>query len=848
MQYLNEEKKFEILGKFKSFVAYQCSFESPDLPFTYISEGCEALLGYSPQELELGVVCFMDMVHPEDIENVREQYESTLAIGAPAEINFKLRAKDGTERRVLSRSRVAGTNDRGMPSIVEGVLTDITKELQMETTRAANRSTSDFLSKMGYEVRTPMNAILGLAEISLQQNLPDNVREYTQTILKSGNKLMDALNNIMDFKRLEDGSFEVINESYDLASLINDLINTAKRDLGDLRLQVFIDSKIPTGLLGDSIRLHQVIKILLSNAMKFTDTGFVAFSINGETSGNTVKLTITVEDTGRGIKGEDLGKLFKEFSQFDNKVIEGTGLGLVIAYSLLKMMGGTIDIVSEPRMGTVVTVTIAQDIIDQSPICTVNEPENKKVLILEKDPIFADFISRTFKDLGVAYTIAEPSKAIDKASYTHVFSDELLNPLFCLPVANVLNDAEKDNLMGKTTYARFTVPEARVLVVDDVSANFVVASGFLQAYNMDLDFCESGPEAIKAVKLKKYDLILMDHLMPGMTGSEATQVIRSLEEGKTDCKNVPIIALTANAGYTSKELFRKSGANDFVSKPINASKLYFAIEKWIPQEMRQPIPEPLQGSIKETPLSFSIEGVNTKKGIMLTGGKIDFYLRVLRIYYKNCRKIIPELKDCEQNNNMVNYHVYSHSIAGISEGIGADEIAETARKLEEAAEKNDYEYVRANSPPFINKLEALLKNIHPLVEAVADKPIKTPPKGKKRILIIDDTDYYLTFLHEILTGEYVTMSSLDGPDGLEAAGLSLPDLIMLDLHMPGMTGYEVLAALKADESLNHIPVIIMSANAIAEDEVKALAASAYIKKPFEPKMVKETINFILGGV
>ena len=887
-QFLNLETQAEILGKFPIFMAYRCLYEPPFLSFTEVSDGCESLTGYSAGELTSGNFYLTAIVHPDDTERVKSRHNTALSVGAPVESGFRILTKNGTEKWVLSRARVAKTDSQGMPHIIEGFLICITKEIKSEATSTANRTNHDFLSSMGYAVRTPMNAILGLTEISLRTQLPQHIREYSQLVRKAGHKLMSALDNIADYKNIESGNLKIVIQEYSLTSLIIEVIDKVKEHLGDLDFHVFVDSTLPRTLEGDVARVQQVLMNLLSNAIKFTDKGFVSFSVEGDVSGNTANLVFTVEDTGRGIKESDYENLFKAFTQFDMKTIEGTGLGLNITRGLLKLMNGDISIASGFGVGSVATVTLPQEICgDKNPFCHVANAQNINALILEENPAYAASISRTIKNLGAKCTTVSTAKdllqELSNAKYSHIFADahtyaiflwndlpalkpdcdakivlisesegedssddlSLSKPVFCLPVADIFNNAAQSALKKMRTW--FIAPKARVLVVDDIGANFTVANAFLMPYRMKVDYVDSGEQALDAVKQKKYDLILMDHLMPAMTGTKAIQLIRKITDANTDCKNVPIIMLSANNDHQSKELFARSGANDFLPKPIVANALNAVAKKWIPKELQKPLTEAEVSAPLQSP-TFSIVGVDTLRGVVNSGGNIDTYLQVLKRFYAQGSSIAANLTKYADLCDMENYRVHVHALAGLSASIGADEIASAAYRMEISSAKGDADFVCPNTPVLISGLENLLKNIQPVVSGVTTEASKKAASevDKKKILIIDDTDVYLFMLDEILADTYETLSCLDGEDGLETAKLTMPDLILLDLIMPGKSGYEVLEAIRADEKLKHVPVVLMSAAQQDKERGASLGSSGYIQKPFEAAVVKSTIDSIIN--
>jgi CheY-like chemotaxis protein len=326
-----------------------------------------------------------------------------------------------------------------------------------------------------------------------------------------------------------------------------------------------------------------------------------------------------------------------------------------------------------------------------------------------------------------------------------------------------------------------------------------------------------------------------------MSGAQATASIRGLIGAKTDCANVPIIALTASTDYGSRELFQKCGASDFMQKPIDAKRLSSVIERYIPKEMQ------IQSSHTAAPTEtadFTIEKIDVQAGVTKTGGSVDTYLRVLKNYYESGEALAAELEKTSASSEVAKYRIKIHAIAGLSDVIGAHELSRLAKTLERAAKENNASHIKHATPSFIADFKKLLKNIEPVIKNTKVKEVEETMSDKK-ILIIDDTDSYILLLDELLAGDYEILSALDGEDGLETARFAKPDLILLDIVMPGISGIDVLKELKSDDSLKHIPVILMSAQNDDAKEGKALGAAGFCKKPFEPAKIKEAIASII---
>jgi len=727
---------------------YQAVNGTPNFTFTFVSKGAMDLTGYSPEELENGIK-FLELVHPDDVEIIERLYKQTIQVGLPLETIFRIKTKYGEEKKVWLSSKVTDTDDQGMPYVTEGFATDISKQIAMATASLANKAKFDFLAKMSQDIRTPMNEILGMAELGLRESSASKMREYTSTIKRAGKKLIHVLNNILDYSRIEGGDMEVFPEEYSLASLVNDVINTARPIVykNKLGFNVNVDSNLPDILVGDSPRIRQIILNLLSNAAKFTDTGYVSLSISCDIDGDEARFNIMVEDTGRGIKGEDIESIFEPFTQFDTKVIEGTGLGLAIVKNLAQLMDGDIYASSIPSVGSIFSVNIAQKISPHSnSICHIEH--DKKVLVFDCRAFCEAAVVRILDGLDVFYTSVTTLESfydeIVSEQYSFVFTSNntytrikkaypnlstdiefvivvehgekpserakeasIINmPVYCLPIADILNNKagyHSDYSEGEASTVEIIAPTAKVLIVDDIRANLVVANGLLLPYKMEIDLCENAMEAIEAVKNNDYDLVLMDHMMPVMNGVEATIAIR--EMGKT----MPIVALTANTAHGARELFSKSGFNDFMAKPIDLKRLDMIIEQWIPKEKQQRVVKTEEVVAKSAGLT--IEGIDVAKGISRTGGSESIYIQVIDAYYENGKKLVTEIEDAKASGDIELFTIHVHALKSASASIGAQALSDMAAELEHAGENADIAFINDNTDVFLTELQVILGNM-----------------------------------------------------------------------------------------------------------------------------------------
>ena len=375
----------------------------------------------------------------------------------------------------------------------------------------ANQAKTDFLSSMSHEIRTPLNAIVGFSNLLLDdKNLPDSAKDEVNDIVMASDNLLEIVNGILDISKIEAGKLEIVNTEYEVNKVIKELVSLTKGRLGDKPIELItkFDKSIPPVLYGDASRLKQICVNILTNAVKYTKEGSITFTINSIVKNEVCRLIIAVEDTGIGIKQENIGKLFNKFERLDledNVTIEGTGLGLAITKRLVDLMNGNIVVQSVFGKGSKFTVSIDQRIVEH-PTIKLEEQE---------------------------------------------------------------------------TYDKVKVKDKLVLVVDDNKINLKVAERLLETYGIKTECVESGFICIDNLKNgKKYDLILMDDMMPRMSGVETLKKIKSeIKDFK-----IPVIALTANALTGMKEKYINDGFDDYLAKPINKDQLNRVINEYLNTE------------------------------------------------------------------------------------------------------------------------------------------------------------------------------------------------------------------------------------------------------------------------
>lgn len=507
---------------------------------------------------------------------------------------------------------------------------------ELEVARASSDAKSAFLSSMSHEIRTPINAVLGFDEMILMENKDPGIAEYARDIQSAGRTLLALINDILDFSKIEAGKMDIIPVQYELTSTINDVVSmtmSAANDKG-LSFDVKVDPGTPHLLYGDEIRIKQCITNILSNAVKYTEKGGLSLEIGYEETekddaddSDCILLKVSVKDTGIGIRKEDMEKLFSAFDRLDqvrNRSIKGTGLGLSITKQLLESMGSRLEVESEYEKGSDFHFAVRQQVVTREEIGDLTEAFKKYI---PKD-----------------------------------------------------DDAYKDDA--------FYAPKASILVTDDTENNLLVVTRLLKRTGIHIDTSDSGLKTLELVQKNKYDIIYLDHMMPGMDGIETLHRMKEL--GGSLNRTTPVIVLTANAVSGSREMYLKEGFTDYMTKPVSYLTLKESLKRYLPddrKEERTPDTESYQGAEEEKAqnleLLSKIQGINIKEGVANTGDESTL-IDVMRSFAAAAGDASDRIEKELDAMDIKNYTVHVHALKSSARLIGAEELSAMALKMEDA--------------------------------------------------------------------------------------------------------------------------------------------------------------------
>jgi signal transduction histidine kinase/DNA-binding NarL/FixJ family response regulator/HPt (histidine-containing phosphotransfer) domain-containing protein len=674
----------------------------------------------------------------------------------PVENNITLYDKQGGERYFHNLCSPMSDEDGKLCGLIiiyydeTDIITAMTEAVE------ANNTKTKFLTTMSHEIRTPMNAIIGISEIGMgREGLSSETIEDLEKIHHSGYTLLGIINDLLDFSKIESGKLEITTDTYELASLIHDSAQLNATRIGSKELEFILDvaPDLPSMLIGDELRIKQILNNILSNAIKYTEKGQVVFSVRkGSCQGNTIEVIFEVKDTGQGMSKEQLEQLFDPYSRFNskiNKFTEGTGLGMNITKRLISLMHGSIDVTSKVGEGSTFSVKLGQEQVGSA--------------LLGKE---------TAENLGrFEYRTAKRSSGF------------------------------------KLTYV--PMPYGNVLIVDDIETNIYVASGLLKPYGLTIESVTSGQMAIDAVRAgKAYDIIFMDHMMPGMDGIEATKIIRSM--GYTQ----PIVALTANAIIGNAETFISNGFDAFISKPIDVRQLAETLHKFvrdrhpveaakyaesfrrhsadteanIPDLLASPEPDSMSVSaglgsmsvsadLGSMSVSSDLDSISSSAGPGSTSpsaglgsmspssglGSVspsaspgsmsvsaDLDPMLAKLFVKDARRAIHVLEEAVRTDDLHSYQIQAHAMKSALANIKCMSLSTHAKELEDAARNADSNLIHERHDTFLAKLQQVVDDIADSVPESVPTDSEVDPEVLKGIAAAA-AEYDSTVILSLLT-------------------------------------------------------------------------------------------------
>ena len=675
-------------------------------------------------------------------------------------------------------------------------------EKKLQESEEANKSAGDFLANVSHEIRTPINAVIGLSGVCIDREYDADIRVDLNSIRDAGKRVAEQVSDILDYSEIDRKRLAVNEEDYMMASVLNDLVNELRPYLRpELELVIDVDPELPSMMHTDVQKLKKILWHLVMNGLKYTKHGGVFVHISTKKQEYGVNLCIEVSDTGIGMDNEELERVFDRFYQSDSsrtRSTSGLGLGMSIVAGFVNTLGGFITVESKPKRGTTVKVSIPQKVVDNTLCMSVINPKELHIagfLHFDKfpHPVVREYYNYTIRNIvrGLGVTMhrvdngSDLKKLAEEVELTHLFVGEMeynsekefidklaesiivevvasdrfrkpknsrinvmRKPFYCFPVASALNMYWN---VSDDEEGRLFCPGVRALVVDDEPMNLTVAIGVFRGYGMVVETAEGGLESVEMCAKNDYDIVFMDHMMPGMDGVEAMKRIRA--EADRRKLEMPIVALTANAVSSAKEMFMREGFDGFVSKPIEIIELERVLKKVLPksairyeknnQQIIPPKPssfvddvvefepmtgdEPKAGDVEKKDSQPSIDTQALKEynidpaiGLKYCQQDVDFYKQLMLQFVEESANKKKGISDSLEKNDWKSYAIYVHAIKSTAKMIGAVELSQLAEQQEADAKADKADAVLESKDKLMDLYEKTIDGIRTVCN-VADK-------------------------------------------------------------------------------------------------------------------------------
>lgn len=640
----------------------------------------------------------------------------------------------------------------------------VKKEQSYISIRNSELSKIRFLANMTHEIRNPMNAIVGMNELILKEDLTPGAREQAEVIRDASSQLLRIVNNILIYSKLDSNKWDPVSVKYSFRDLMRDVIDDVSKGMQDegAEFYVFIDRTIPTYLFGDIQGIKQIFMYLLYNSIQQNQRRSMSLEVRSEriVEEHILRLKCRIAETGNGMPEADVDSLLGAFNKYDsrrNATLKGLGLEISICNELLAMMDGFLKIESVVGVGTAILFEFSNYVIDDTPMLSVDESMERRVLVYlhDKDeenvwknlmedikisPVYAagpvafrneienhryTHIFLWEKDYELLYDILTQTMCEDMTyvitDYNHVYKDFgncriLRKPLSCLNIVDVLNgEWDQSEYTRKRKTERVVFPDARVLVVDDSLVNQKVICSLLENYEVKAKTASGGIACLDMLRAEDYDLILLDQLMPEMDGIETLRRIKKMAGHNS---RIPVLCITAELGRDVWERLIDEGFDDYIAKPVKDYHLSRLLRQYLPNEMAVVVsdeeekPEKAQETAKqENDADDRSLEIDIEKGINNVGGSEDVYLTVLNTYYNEGLDKWKAVPEQFMNGDIQLFTTNVHALKSSSASIGAYAISERFKKLEFAGKENNRGYIGEKLDECLEDFRELLDNV-----------------------------------------------------------------------------------------------------------------------------------------
>ncbi len=676
-------------------------------------------------------------------------------------------------------------------------------EEQIHILEEENKGSSDFLANVSHEIRTPINAIMGLTNVCVEKETDPEIRNDLYSVNAAGRRIAEQISDILDFSEVDMRKLAINHDEYMLSSVLNDIVNEITPNKSrEIELVIDVDPAIPSVMRTDVSKLKKILWHLIMNGIKYTKEGGVYVRISSIVQEYGLNLIIEVTDTGIGMDEVEQERIFDRFYQADSgrtRSTNGLGLGMAIVSGFTRSLGGFLTLESSPGEGTTVRVSIPMEVVNPAECMSLESREGlslasffhfDKYPVPEVREFYNAMIKNIVKGLKVSMhrvdNIDNLKKLMPNLKLTHLFvaaeeymtdpeymdklAEEMLvvvvadddfslsegskarimrKPFYCFPVVNVLNMtvhtvSDDEEIM--------TCPGVRALVVDDEPMNLMVAKGIFKRYEMEIVTADSGFEAVELCKKEQFDLVFMDHMMPGMDGVETMKMIRA--DKKAVGEDIPIVALTANAVSTAKEMFIKEGFDGFVSKPVELTELERVMRKVLPvakvkitkvsksaaaanaqtavkpseTAAKEPAQEVKNDTSSQTPLGKL--GIDEQQGLHYSQNDRDFYEALLLQFVKDSAGKRDVLEKSLASENLSDYAITVHALKSTAKMIGASKVSTDAKELEDAAKSGNLDFIKENHARLMEEYKALASGMQSVL-GISDDALNESGSGEE---------------------------------------------------------------------------------------------------------------------